>query len=84
MSNPKLLTTGQVAEQLGITRQTVLYHIKSGRLPATQVGRDYIISGSDLYLIQGLRAGPPKGAKPGAKAAKKKAPKKTRTAHKEQ
>lgn len=37
------LSVAQAAERLGITRQAVLKRIRGGRLPATKVGRAYVI-----------------------------------------
>lgn len=37
------ISVAQAAELLGITRQAVLKRIRSGRLPATKVGRNYIV-----------------------------------------
>jgi excisionase family DNA binding protein len=37
------LSVIQVAESLGITRQAVLKRIRTGRLPATKVGRAYVV-----------------------------------------
>jgi excisionase family DNA binding protein len=38
------LSVAEVAVRLGITRQAVLKRIRSGRLPATKVGRAYVVS----------------------------------------
>jgi uncharacterized protein len=37
------MSVAQVAERLGITRQAVLKRIRGGRLPATKVGRAYVV-----------------------------------------
>lgn len=42
------LTTKQVAAQLGITPRRVRQYIKSGRLKAKKIGRDYIVSSRQL------------------------------------
>ncbi len=38
----------EVADLLKVSRSTVLYHIKSGDLKATQVGKIYIITQADF------------------------------------
>lgn len=43
-----LFTTSQSAEFLGVTSSRIRQLILEGRLPATKVGRDYIIKLSDL------------------------------------
>lgn len=48
--NMKLLTTSQVAKLLGISRIAVFKQIKSGAIPATKVGRNYLIKRADVYL----------------------------------
>lgn len=43
MSGSGLVSVAQAAERLGITRQAVLEQIRGGRLPATKVGRAYVV-----------------------------------------
>lgn len=60
----KLLTTAQVAEQLGVHRTRVNVLIKEGRLPAQKFGRAYLVQEKDLQLVSDRRVGrPPKEAK---------------------
>jgi excisionase family DNA binding protein len=40
----KTLSTNDVAKQLGVSRQTVYNWIKSGKLPAVQVGSVYRVT----------------------------------------
>lgn len=40
---PELVSVSQAAELLGVSRQRVLQRISERTLPATQVGRDYVI-----------------------------------------
>ena len=69
------LTTTEAAERLGKGIRWVQALIKSGRLPARKMGRDYIINAKDLKLVAGLKPGPvPSGAK---KPRRKKASKKS-------
>ncbi len=49
----KLLTTQEVADLLGITRQAVSLKIKSGQIKAKKVGRSYVIEFDDLAEITG-------------------------------
>lgn len=48
----KLLSTSQVAEILGISRIAVHKRIKTGKLKATKVGRNYVINYSDLPMTE--------------------------------
>ena len=66
----KMLTTGEVAERLGVTVQRVHQFIKDERLPAQKMGRDYLIDEEDLKRIGDRPTGrPPKVST--EKAAKK-------------
>lgn len=61
-----LLTTAQAAQKLGKKAVTIRKHIASGKLPATRVGRDWLIDEEDLDLIRNLKRGPkPKKNNPG-------------------
>jgi excisionase family DNA binding protein len=68
-----LLSTAEVAEQLGVTRQRVLELITESRLPARKVGRSYIVRAADVAALEiGAPGRPPNAAKaPAKKAAKK-------------
>ena len=55
----KLLTTAQVAEQLGVHRTRVNILIKEGRLPAQKFGRAYLVQEKDLQLVSERRVGRP-------------------------
>jgi len=59
MKPTELLSTTQVAERLGITRQRVFNLIESGRLPAFKIGRSYAIYESDLQLVAERKTGRP-------------------------
>jgi excisionase family DNA binding protein len=54
-----LLTTKQVAEQLGVTVKRIQAMIRDGRLPAEKFGRDYLIKESDLKLVEDRKPGRP-------------------------
>ena len=47
----KYFSTAEVAEMLGISRIAVFKKIKSGKLPAMQVGRGYVIAKNDFLEL---------------------------------
>lgn len=47
----KYLSTMQAAKLMGISRVAVLKQIKSGKLRATRIGRNYVIDRNDLSGI---------------------------------
>jgi excisionase family DNA binding protein len=64
MNEDELLPTAEVASRLGVTRQRVLELITDGRLPATKVGRAYVVRSSDVASLKLFNVGrPPKAAK---------------------
>lgn len=67
------LTVPQAAEILGLSRQRVHALVKSGAIPATMVGRDWLISMDALATFRTLRRkrGRPKGRgnRPGVKTS---------------
>ncbi|MEK7599115.1 MAG: helix-turn-helix domain-containing protein [Patescibacteria group bacterium] len=48
-----LFSTKEVAEILGISRVAVFKKIKSGRMPAKKIGRNFVIEKKDLPAILG-------------------------------
>jgi excisionase family DNA binding protein len=74
----KLLSTVEVASELGVTIGRVQQLIWAGLLPAQKVGRDYVINEDDLKLVQSRpKVGrPPKKIEPASKASKSKDSKK--------
>lgn len=67
----KLLSTADVAAQLGVTRQRVLELITNERLPAMKVGRSYVIRASDLSSLELGKVGrPPKSVANGTGSKK--------------
>lgn len=66
----KLLSTAEVAAQLGVTRQRVLELITGERLPAIKVGRSYVVRAGDVASLELHRVGRPPKSKP-ERAAKK-------------
>jgi excisionase family DNA binding protein len=65
-----LITTAGAAERLGISVRRVQELINSGRLPAQQFGRTYVIDEDDLKLVEDRKPGRPRKS-PGAEAAKR-------------
>lgn len=56
------LTTGEVAERLGVTSRRVRALIADGKLPARECecGKEWIISESDLALVKERKPGRPR------------------------
>jgi excisionase family DNA binding protein len=48
VTDPSFVSVAEAAERLGITRQAVLKRIRTGRLPARKVGRNYIVPAEAL------------------------------------
>jgi excisionase family DNA binding protein len=57
----KLLSTADAADRLGISQRRVVALISSGKLPAIQVGRNWVICEGDLQKIADRPQGWPKG-----------------------
>jgi excisionase family DNA binding protein len=59
----KMLTTKEVAAELGISLRQVQTLIERKQLPAEKFGRDYMVKESDLKLVRERPKGrPPKKA----------------------
>lgn len=58
-----LLTTKQAADALRITPRRVIALIKSGRLPAERIGRDWLINPADLDGVRQRAVGRPRKTK---------------------
>jgi excisionase family DNA binding protein len=54
----ELLSTSEVAERLKISKQHARALITEGKLPATKVGRDWVVNSDDLKLVANR---PPRG-----------------------
>lgn len=71
----KLLSVADAADKLGVHRTRINQLIDSGDLPATRIGRSYVIREADLKKVKDRPApGRPTkvaGAKPAAKKPKK-------------
>jgi excisionase family DNA binding protein len=59
LDEDKLLSTAEVATQLGVTRQRVLELITDARLPAIKVGRSYVVRAGDVASLELYRVGRP-------------------------
>ena len=55
-----MLTTREVAKELGLSVQRVKQLIYAGRLPAEKLGRDWMIQGEDLKLVEDRKPGRPR------------------------
>jgi excisionase family DNA binding protein len=53
MKNRDFLSTTELAKILGISRITVFKKIKSGKIKAKKVGRNFVISRGDLPAVLG-------------------------------
>lgn len=60
---PSLLTTKDAAQRLGISAIRVRVLIRESRLPATKVGRDWLIQEDDLVMVQERKPGAPRKRK---------------------
>lgn len=58
---PDFITTVDAAAHLGVSVRRVQKLIADGRLPATKLGRDYVIRRIDLAVVADRRPGYPKG-----------------------
>jgi excisionase family DNA binding protein len=54
-----LLTTKEAAEKLDVSVRRVQALITGGSLPATRLGRDYLIKEVDLELVKNRKPGRP-------------------------
>ncbi len=55
----KLLTTKETADKLGVSVRRVQAMITDGSLPASKLGRDYVIKESDLEVVKARKPGRP-------------------------
>ena len=55
MPEDKFITIPQLAELLGVSRITVYNRVKKGQIPATRVGRSYIINDRIIAQIMGKK-----------------------------
>jgi excisionase family DNA binding protein len=72
-----LITTSEAAERLGVHITRVQQFIRSKRLPAEKVGRDWLIEEKDLALVGERKTGRPPKAESAKSAAKNAAARKS-------
>lgn len=53
MENKEFFSTTELAKVLGIDRATIFRKIKSGKIKARKIGRNFVISKKDLPAILG-------------------------------
>jgi excisionase family DNA binding protein len=51
------ITTNEAALRLGIDRSRIHQLLRAGRLPATKLGRDWLIEEADLDLVRDRKPG---------------------------
>ena len=56
MATPKYLTIPELARLLGVSRIAVYNRVKKGQIPATRVGRTYVIVDQEIADILGGEA----------------------------
>ena len=54
----KSVTIPELARELGVSRVAVWNKVKQGKIPATKVGRQYIISARDAKIAAGRELSP--------------------------
>jgi excisionase family DNA binding protein len=57
-----LITTSTAAERLGVSIRRIQQLITSGRLPAQQMGKFYLVSEGDLKRVADRKVGRPRSA----------------------
>ncbi|ASO21853.1 excisionase family DNA binding protein [Actinoalloteichus hoggarensis] len=65
----EMLSVEQVADRLGLHVRTVRGYIRSGRLPAVRIGKQYRVAHADFQALTGAapdRSGPARAADPEA------------------
>ena len=55
MTDKKLITIPELAKLLGVSRVTIYKRVKEGQIPATKVGRMYVITDESVAEILGKR-----------------------------
>ena len=57
----RLLSSAEAAQRLGVSIRRVQALITAGKIPATRVGRTWVIKESDITLVSDRPQGWPKG-----------------------
>ena len=55
MATKKYITIPELARRLGVSRITIYKRVKKGQIPATRVGRIYVITDRTIRAILGRR-----------------------------
>jgi len=53
MTNEKYITIPELAELLGVSRIAIYKRVKKGQIPATKIGRTYVITDQTIANILG-------------------------------
>jgi excisionase family DNA binding protein len=53
MANPKYITIPELAKLLGVSRIAIYNRVKKGQIPATRIGRTYVITDQTIANILG-------------------------------
>jgi len=56
MAGPKYLTIPELAKLLGVSRIAIYNRVKKGQIPATKIGRTYVIMDQEIADILGREA----------------------------
>jgi excisionase family DNA binding protein len=67
------MSTGEAAASLGVSPNRIRQLVSSGQLPATRLGRDWMIRGADVERYRALPAGV-KGRPRAVRATRSRAP----------
>jgi excisionase family DNA binding protein len=55
MANEKYLTIPELAKLLGVSRIAIYNRVKKGQIPATKIGRTYVITDQTIASILGKK-----------------------------
>ncbi len=55
MTNEKYITIPELAKLLGVSRIAIYKRVKKGQIPATKIGRTYVITDQTIASILGKR-----------------------------
>jgi len=56
MASPRYLTIPELAKVLGVSRIAIYNRVKKGQIPATKIGRTYVIMDQEIADILGKEA----------------------------
>jgi excisionase family DNA binding protein len=55
MANQKFITIPELAKLLGVSRIAIYNRVKKGQIPATKIGRTYVITDKSIATILGKK-----------------------------